>query len=102
MSYDILWSPNDKSLFILIRKQEIILFSIFDDVCDKRSTNKVFIIGTGRQFALSVLGIWKNAVHPQCVAWVPAFDDRGSADCDSDHLVAITVSGGDIKLLRHF
>ncbi|TPP62291.1 hypothetical protein FGIG_12124 [Fasciola gigantica] len=96
-SYDLCWSPGDKNLFILVWKYDIYLINIHKTMNEVHENT--FPIGRSRQFMLSVLGIWRNLMHPQCVVWMPFIDERDASDECFDQLIAVSASGGDVKLL---
>lgn len=100
MSCDILWSPNDSRNFILIWKNEFYLFSI-SEKCAEEHTQYAFSIGPHGLFKVSIIGIWHNSVFPQCVSWAPTLYSRGIlyAEGNAERLIAVSTSGGDIRLL---
>nr|CAH8855489.1 unnamed protein product [Trichobilharzia regenti] len=88
MSYaseqDIQWPPNRSDIFVVIWKQHIYLFRIEEPTAAADNT-KSFIIGS-------------NNIFPQCVAWVSS-TNKASLDVVPDHLIAVTLSGGCIRLI---
>ncbi|CAH8545037.1 unnamed protein product [Heterobilharzia americana] len=94
---DIQWPPNRSDIFIVTWKQHIYLFQIEESTSVSEGPKR-FVIGSKYKFVISVLNIWGNNIYPQCVTWVSS-TTKASLDVVPDHLIAVTLSGGYVRLV---